>query len=199
MSAPNADWSPGQPECLKKVLVYPPNSAGWNARGDVNPLHEALQILGTRTELPPAVKATLASNVVWFGLATIYFGIKTHTSGSWFVPKRLRGHPLYDTVRACITFLGGMNAALVFLNVAVLATGCIKFWGKSSDVLFRKQKERQLLLLAFAFAHATQFAGQLPLLRGRRADGALWNGFNGVFVIDGLMAILNSFVALKLK
>jgi hypothetical protein len=106
------------------------------------------------------------------------------------IPRTARDSPIFSTMSAALPFLGGMNLAFSIL-AATLAF--------RSD-LFRAPLEQAILLLAFATAHATQFAINVPVaVKGGRIGESYWDVLGGtmlfIFVTDAAMTLLNAGVA----
>lgn len=91
-------------------------------------------------------------------------------------------------------FLGGMNLALGVLSLLMLI-GYFMDWDRGNDLI---------ILFTCALAHATQFAFNLPHLKGVE-KGAPWDVLHGqmlfIFVVDFLGTSLNAiaFVGLYLS
>ncbi|MEM8607194.1 MAG: hypothetical protein AAGF92_08815 [Myxococcota bacterium] len=131
-------------------------------------------------------KATLALNVLWFGSAFWYFGLKRETAAKLLVPRTARSSPIFSTMVAALPFLGGMNLAFSLLSAMLLAV----------PSLFQLPGERAVLLVAFGVAHTTQFLINVPVARrGGRIGETYWDVLRGpmlfIFVVDALMAALN--------
>jgi hypothetical protein len=88
--------------------------------------------------------------------------------------------------------MGGFNLALSALNILLLF-----------NVGGFNQSSQWAALLAFnAFAHGSQFVGNIPMALQNRHGTGLWNVFRGamrrIFVIDFVLMVLNAVIAAKL-
>jgi hypothetical protein len=129
---------------------------------------------------------TLLANSLWFGSAFWYFALKRTTAAKLLIPRSARSSPIFSTMEAALPFLGGMNLALSLLALMLLV----------QRGLFVAPAEQATLLVAFAVAHATQFAINVPVaLRGGRIGESYWEVTSGpmlfIFVVDALMTLLN--------
>ena len=65
--------------------------------------------------------AVLGGNVVWYGLAVLYFGFLNHKSVLWMIPRKEWSNPLLTkSLASSMGFLGGMNMALVTLSAFMI-------------------------------------------------------------------------------
>ena len=128
----------------------------------------------------------LLANALWFGSAFWYFALKRSTAAKLLIPRSARSSPIFPTMEAALPFLGGMNLALSLLALMLLLR---------LD-LFVAPAEQAILLFAFAIAHASQFAINVPVaLRGGRIGESYWDVASGpmlfIFVVDALMTLLD--------
>jgi len=129
---------------------------------------------------------TLIFNTLWFGAGFWYFAIKKRTAAKLLVPKSARENSLYPTLTSALPFLGGMNFALSLLGVMLLM----------NQDHFTDSQEKMILLVVFGTAHASQFLFNIPIaIRGGRIGESHWDVLKGpmlsIFILDGLMTILN--------
>lgn len=137
-----------------------------------------------------AFTVVLALNLLWFGAAFRYFTLKPETAAKLLVPKSARESPLFATVRATITFIGGFNLALAVLSLLLLIFGS----------LFPLPQQNAIFAITFAVAHGSQFACNLPVLRGGGRQGeSLWDVRTGpmrfIFAVDFLLMGANAVLA----
>ncbi|MEM8708457.1 MAG: hypothetical protein AAGE98_18475 [Actinomycetota bacterium] len=138
-----------------------------------------------------AYLVALAASSIWFGMAFRYFWFKADSAARVMVAKSHRDTPIFETYTAGVKFLGGFNAAFTLMAVVLFV------FGAADSDLFARAGERATVLLVRGVAHASQFAGNVPVLRGgeRRADGAFWPVRQGpmrtIFVVDGLQTVLH--------
>ncbi len=136
------------------------------------------------------LQIVLLFNAVWFGLAFEAFYLRRTTFAKVMVPnKEHRDNSAYEALIESGRFMGGFNFALSVLNVFLLFN------------LAELNEDRQwaILLVFNALAHASQFAGNVPMaLQNRRGEG-LWIVCKGVmlriFVIDFVLMVLNAALA----
>ena len=136
----------------------------------------------------------LVLNVLWFGAAFWFFGFKNETAAKLLVPKSARDNPIFPTITSALPFLGGMNFALCLLAAMLLV----------NQDHFRDAHEQMVLLVVFGVAHASQFLINIPIAaRGGRVGESYWDVLKGsmlfIFILDGLMTILNISCAALLK
>ncbi len=128
-------------------------------------------------------------NILWFSAAFRYFSLTPNTAAKLLVPKSARESPLFPTVAASVRFLGGMNFAFAAFAVLLLL----------NRSLFPEPAQRALFAGVFSLAHASQFAGNLPVLRGGRDGEPLWPVLSGpmlfIFVVDITLMIANAALA----
>ncbi|HEU4538306.1 MAG TPA: hypothetical protein VFS00_29500 [Polyangiaceae bacterium] len=129
-------------------------------------------------------------NVLWFGAAFWYFALAPGRAAKILVPRSQRDTPLYRTLVASIRFLGGMNLALAALALTLVLPTAV----------FAGARQHAVFASIFALAHATQLAGNVPvLLGGGRQGDALWPVTRGpmafIFAGDGTLALANTLVA----
>jgi hypothetical protein len=132
-------------------------------------------------------------NGLWFLAAFVQFSLAQNNTAKILVPRGARDNPLVPTVKASVSFLGGMNLALALLAL-YLATGPAPF----SD-----PDQWAVLLAFFAVANGSQFVGNLPVLAQRKREGSLlWPVLSGtmlmIFVIDATLAIADTIAAFYL-
>ena len=137
-----------------------------------------------------AVTVVLVLNLLWFGLAFRYFSLTPGTAAKLLVPKSARGSALFKTVAASVRFLGGMNFAFAALALLLLFNA----------PLFPESRQMALFASVFALAHASQFAGNLPVaLGGGRQGESLWPVLSGpmffIFVVDFVLMVANGVLA----
>jgi len=184
---------------LARTVSYPVSCLtprrGQQRREFVNEDHPAVQ-RGERSfgvSMSPwssAYVAVLALNVLWFGMASWYFTVKSDAATKLLVPKSARDSPLFATLSASVRFLGAMNFAFMALAVLLLL----------NLSMFPEPRQRALLACVFAIAHAGQFLCNVPIARagGRRGD-SLWPVLSGpmffIFVVDLTLALANAVVS----
>ncbi len=119
------------------------------------------------------LKVVLALNLLWFAAGFHLFAIRGHVFAKIVVPREHRDTPVMDTLMTSGKFLGGFNLAFAVLSLMVLL---------GAD-LFTKDMQWAILLSAFAVAHGTQFAYNVPVfLQNRRGEG--------VWPVRGLMRFI---------
>ena len=102
-----------------------------------------------------AEQAVLGGNVVWYGLAAMYFGVLNKKSVFWMIPKREWSNQLLiKSLANAMGFLGSINMALVALSAMVLLAR------RGSERLFKRAEERRVLFLALAVGHFSQVGAQ---------------------------------------
>lgn len=132
-------------------------------------------------------------NGLWFAAAFVQFSVAQGNTAKILVPREARDNVLVPTIKASVSFLGGMNLALA-LFAFYLATGPAAF----------AATEQSVVLLAFlAAANFSQFWFNVPVaLRGGRIGQAYWPVLSGpmlmIFLIDGVLALADAAVALFL-
>ena len=128
----------------------------------------------------------LALTVLWFGLGFRLFALRPRRAVRLLVSPEQHDEASRQVLVAALPFLGGMNLAFALLSAAHLGThlagGATIPW---------------TAFFASAVAHATQFAGNVPLaLRGGRAGGAPWDVLRGpmrtIFAGDAACAVANA-------
>ena len=132
----------------------------------------------------------LIANLLWFLAGFRYFSFKQSAAARVLVPKSARSSPLFATIAAATRFLGGFNAAFAFLAALLLALLYIR------SPLFSDPQERAALMTVFAAAHFSQFAFNLPIIKGGQRRGeSFWPVLSGpmlfIFVVDGLETLIN--------
>lgn len=137
----------------------------------------------------------LMASLLWFLAGFRYFSFKHVAATKVLVPASARSSPLFATIAAATRFLGGLNGAFAFL-AALLLTLYI-----TDSPLFSDPQERAALLAVFAVAHFSQFAFNLPIIKGGQRQGeSFWPVLSGpmllIFVVDGLETIINLAAAL---
>jgi hypothetical protein len=133
----------------------------------------------------------LVLNVLWFGAAFWYFGIKSTSAAKILAPRSERENVLFPTLAWSAKFLGGMNLAFSVFALVLLLT----------QSLFPDARQNAVFALIFALAHCTQFAFNVPLalaernLTERNAQKPLWQVLQGpmrfIFIVDGTLTIAN--------
>ena len=142
------------------------------------------------TTYSTAVTVVLVLNLLWFALAFRYFSLTPGAAAKLLVPKSARDSALFKTVAASVRFLGGMNLAFAALALLLLMNA----------PLFPEPRQMALFTSVFALAHASQFAGNLPVaLGGGRQGEALWPVLSGpmffIFVVDFVLMVANGVLA----
>jgi hypothetical protein len=138
----------------------------------------------------------LVLNVLWFGAAFWYFGIKSTSAAKILAPRSERENVLFPTLAWSAKFLGGMNLAFSVFALVLLLT----------QSLFPDARQNAVFALIFALAHCTQFAFNVPLalaernlternLTEKNAQKPLWQVLQGpmrfIFIVDGTLTIAN--------
>jgi hypothetical protein len=128
----------------------------------------------------------LVLNVLWFGAAFWYFGIKSTSAAKILAPRTERDNVLFPTLAWSAKFLGGMNLAFSVFALVLLLTRS----------LFPDARQNAVFALIFALAHSTQFAFNVPLaLAEINAQKPLWQVLRGpmrfIFIVDGTLTIAN--------
>ena len=126
--------------------------------------------------------AVLILDAVWFGLGFWFFSLRARRAIRILVPRSAEGETSARALAASLPFLGGMNLGYAGLAVMLL--------------LSRAAAPSWHVYAAFALAHATQWAFNLPhLLKGGRSGGAPWDVARGpmlfIFVMDAVCAVSN--------
>ena len=143
-----------------------------------------------------AYLVALAASSIWFSMAFRYFWFKARGAAKVMVVPEQRDTPTFKTYVAGVRFLGGFNAAFALMAIVLLVIGLV------DSELFTAPGERAVVLLVLAAAHASQFAGNVPVLRNgeRHDDGAYWPVVSGpmrtIFVVDALEAVLHVVAAI---
>ena len=137
----------------------------------------------------------LIANLLWFLAGFRYFSFKQTAAARVLVPRSARSSPLFATIAAATRFLGGLNGAFAFLAALLLTLLYI------GSPLFSDPAERAALLMVFAAAHFSQFAFNLPIIKGGQRQGeSFWPVLSGpmlfIFVVDGLETVVNLVAAL---
>ena len=129
--------------------------------------------------------AALAGNCVWFGAATLFFGVLPHVSVNWVIPPKDRTPMLMAKMQDSIRFLGGINGGMLTLSVlALLARVCGR--GQQHDQeqgLFAKAAERRVIFVACAVGHISQAVAQ----RAPKLNPILWY----IYVMDWAQGLAN--------
>ncbi|MEM8858182.1 MAG: hypothetical protein AAGD96_07670 [Chloroflexota bacterium] len=139
------------------------------------------------------LRVVLLLNAIWYALGFHAFYIRREIFAKVVVPnKKDRDNSAYEAIIETGRFMGGFNFALSILNILLL----FNIGGFNSD------SQWATLLIFNAFAHGSQFVGNVPMaLRNRRGEG-IWNVFKGVmlriFVIDITLMVLNAALAVWL-
>jgi hypothetical protein len=129
----------------------------------------------------------LILNLLWFSAAFRYFTLTPETAAKLLVPQSARSSPLFATVKAAVRFIGGFNLSLAVLSLLLLM----------SSALFPLPQQNAIFAVTFAVAHGSQFACNLPVLRGGGRHGeSLWDVRSGpmlfIFVVDFTLMIANA-------
>jgi hypothetical protein len=136
-----------------------------------------------------ATSVVLVLNVLWFGAAFRYFSLTPNTAAKVLVAKPLRDSPLFATVAASVRFLGGMNFAFALLALLLLL----------NRSLFPDAAQLALFCAVFSVAHASQFAGNLPVAFSGKAELRVWPVLSGpmlfIFVVDFTLMMANAILA----
>lgn len=138
----------------------------------------------------PVLATVLALNIIWFSLAFRLFALRPRAAVRLLVTEDTRNEASRAALVASLRFLGGMNFGFAALSALALVSVARDSLGSNAWLIFA----------ASAIAHASQFAGNLPLVRkGGRAGGAPWNVLEGpmafIFVIDGILTVANGAAA----
>jgi hypothetical protein len=137
-------------------------------------------VLNTATSI--ATNIVLVLNALWFGAAFRYFSLTPNTAAKILVPKSERDSPLLATVAASFALF----AVLLLL----------------SRSLFPEPMQLALFCIVFAVAHASQFAGNLPVAFSGKPELRVWPVLSGpmlfIFVVDFTLMIANAILAIIL-
>jgi hypothetical protein len=134
--------------------------------------------------------AVIALNVLWFGMGSWYFTLKSEAATKLLVAKSVRASPLFATLSASVRFLGAMNFAFMALAVLLML----------NLSMFPEPRQRAVLTCVFAIAHAGQFLCNVPVaMAGGRRGESLWPVLRGpmlfIFVVDLTLALANAVVS----
>lgn len=138
-----------------------------------------------------AFHIVLVLNAIWFALGFHLFAMRNQVFGKILVPREHRDSPVFQTLVATGPFLGGFNFAFCLLNILVLLYAST----------FPDASQRAILLITFAVAHGSQFAGNVPVALQNRQGGGVWQvkGLMGfIFVTDFTLMVLNAALAVSL-
>ena len=126
----------------------------------------------------------LIINGLWFSAGLKAFGITAKATARSIRPDLDRDDPKFKLVIPSMRFLGGMNLALAAMNLLALYFLYQKF---NLELL-------QLVLFTSGIAHGTQFAFNIPHIKGTRND-APWNVLTMpmlfIFVVDFITMAIN--------
>lgn len=139
------------------------------------------------------INAVFAVNAIWFGLGFIAFYIRREVFAKVVVPiAKDRNNTAYAAVIESGRFMGGFNFALSAFNLGL----CLNLAGLETPT------QLSFMLVFNAFAHGSQFFGNVPMALKNMQGAGLWNVFKGVmlqiFVIDFVLMVANVSVALAL-
>lgn len=139
------------------------------------------------------INAVFAVNAIWFGLGFIAFYIRREVFAKIVVPLAVdRTNSAYSAVIETGRFMGGFNFALSAFNLGL----CLNLAGLETP------KQLSFMLVFNAFAHGSQFLGNVPMALKNLQGAGLWNVFKGVmlqiFVIDFVLMLANVSFALVL-
>ena len=131
----------------------------------------------------------LGLNALWFFGGFHTFQIRGRIFAKIVVPKEHRDTPVFETLILSGKFVAGFNLAFMALSLLMLL----------NTSLFDKDLQWALILACIALAHATQFAGNVPVaIQNRRGEG-VWQ-VRGlmlfIFVTDFVMTVLNAGMAI---
>jgi hypothetical protein len=137
-----------------------------------------------------AYTVALIASFLWFLAGFRYFSFQQTAAARILVPGSARTSPLFPTVAAGLRFLGGMNGAFALLAAILLV---LQFTGSE---LFNDPRERGVLLIVFGIAHFSQFAFNLPIIKGGQRQGeTYWPVLSGpmlyIFIGDALDTVIN--------
>ena len=150
-----------------------------------------MSVTSWRTELAAtAYTVALIASLLWFLAGFRYFGFRQAAAAKILVPESARTSPLFPTVAAGLRFLGGLNGAFAFFAALLLI---LQFTGSE---LFGDPRERGAVLIVFGVAHFSQFAFNLPIIKGGQRQGeTYWPVLSGpmlyIFIGDALDAAIN--------
>ena len=128
-------------------------------------------------------------NSVWFALGFHLFALRSQIFGKILVPKEERDTPVFDKLKATGPFLGGFNLAFCILN----------FWILTDTSVFPEMNQRLKLLVVFAIAHGTQFAGNVPIALQNLKGKGVWQVkglMRFIFITDFTLMISNLVLAI---
>ncbi|MBB6523015.1 hypothetical protein [Pseudoteredinibacter isoporae] len=139
--------------------------------------------------LDTALTIVLVLNTIWFFGGYHTFDIRGRIFAKIVVPREHRDTPVMETLVHSGKFVAGFNLAFMVLNALLLF----------NMGLFDKNLQWTILLLAFAVAHGTQFAYNVPVaLQNRRGEG-VWQ-VKGlmlfIFVTDFTLMMFNGILSL---
>ena len=144
--------------------------------------------------LGPAVEL---GNCVWLTMAFRYFWMQRRLAAKLLVPPGdARKQHAYRALMEALPFLGGFNLTLAMLSACSLAH---RVSGKGP--LFTGHAAQSVVWATMAVAHGSQWAGNARMLLPPTSQQPLWPVLRGtmrfIFVVDGLMALLNALAALR--
>ena len=132
----------------------------------------------------------LVLNAIWFALGFNLFALRNNVFAKVLVPKEHRDTPVFATLAATGPFLGGFNFAFCILSLLLLIFA----------TTFPDPEQRIILLIVFALAHGSQFAGNVPIaLHNRRGEG-VWQVkglMRFIFVTDFVLMVANALLAVS--
>jgi len=128
----------------------------------------------------------LAANLLWFGAGFNLFGLSPKKAMRIIRPDIAAGDDKTLLASQVLPFLGGMNLAFAALAAITLYKS---FAGLSCQAY-------QIVFLASAFAHGTQFIFNIPnLVKGGLKSGGPWDVLKGlmllIFIVDFVSTLLN--------
>src|SRR5258706_7823513 len=125
-------------------------------------------------------------NVLWFGSAFWFFGLRSKQAANLLLPKLQRNEPGYSVLAYSLKFLGGLNLAMAALSIV----------GLTNNFILEHHAVSFLFLLVIGLAHGSQFGFNLPIaIKAYKKQIHLWPVLNGpmffIFIVDGTLCALN--------